>query len=78
MKLAKTLLGVLTLTSAAACTTLPAGPMRPDGPLVIQEQGSFAVGGKVLSRPGTYNNNMPTSEGQTLHGDHLYAFYQVP
>ncbi|MBR0756399.1 alpha/beta fold hydrolase [Bradyrhizobium jicamae] len=47
-------------------------------PLVIQEQGSFAVGGTILSRPGTYNNNSPTAEGQTLHGDHLYASYQVP
>ncbi|HEY9214335.1 MAG TPA: alpha/beta fold hydrolase [Ancylobacter sp.] len=50
---------------------------RPE-PLVIQEQGSFATGGTVPSRPGTYNNNAPTAEGQTLHGDHLYAFYQVP
>jgi len=78
MKLAKTLLGVLTLTSLVACTTPPAGSMLPGGPLVIQEQGSFAVGGKVLSRPGIYNNDKPTAEGQTLHGDHLYAFYQVP
>lgn len=47
-------------------------------PLTIQEQGSFAVGGTVSRTPGTYNNNAPTSEGQTLHGDHLYTFYQVP
>ncbi len=47
-------------------------------PLVIQEQGSFAVGGTVSRTPGTYNNNAPTAEGQSLHGDHLYAFYQVP
>jgi pimeloyl-ACP methyl ester carboxylesterase len=47
-------------------------------PLVIQEQGSFAVGGTVLRTPGTYNNNAPTAEGQSLHGDHLYTFYQVP
>jgi pimeloyl-ACP methyl ester carboxylesterase len=47
-------------------------------PLVIQEQGSYAVGGTVLSHRGTYNNDAPTAEGQTLHGDHLYAFYQVP
>src|SRR4051794_20794625 len=47
-------------------------------PLVIQEQGSFAVGGTVIGTPGTYNNNAPTAEGQTFHGDHLYAFYQVP
>lgn len=47
-------------------------------PLTIQDQGSFAVGGTVLNTPGTYNNNVPTAEGQTFHGDHLYAFYQVP
>lgn len=47
-------------------------------PLVIQDQGSFAVGGAVVNTPGTYNNNKPTSEGQSFHGDHLYAFYQVP
>ena len=46
--------------------------------LSIQEQGSFAVGGTVRSTPGTYNNNVPTAEGQTFHGDHLYAFYQIP
>ena len=47
-------------------------------PLTIQEQGSFAVGGTVLRSPRTYNNNKPTAEGQSFHGDHLYAFYQVP
>jgi pimeloyl-ACP methyl ester carboxylesterase len=46
--------------------------------LTIQEQGSFAVGGTVLKSPGTYNNNKPTAEGQSFHGDHLYAFYQIP
>jgi pimeloyl-ACP methyl ester carboxylesterase len=69
----------LALASAAACTA--PGPERnanAASALVIQEQGSFAVGGTVLSTPGTYNNNTPTSEGQTFHGDHLYAFYQIP
>lgn len=47
-------------------------------PLVVQKQGSFAVGGTVLRNPGAYNNDKPTGEGQTFHGDHLYAFYQVP
>ncbi|RQP05382.1 MAG: alpha/beta fold hydrolase [Paracoccus sp. BP8] len=47
-------------------------------PLVISEQGSFAVGGSVATTPGTYNNNAPTAEGQSVHGDHLYAFYQIP
>ena len=47
-------------------------------PLVIREQGSFAVGGSVATTPGTYNNNAPTAEGQSIHGDHLYTFYQIP
>lgn len=47
-------------------------------PLTLQEQGSFAVGGTVLRNPGTYANNAPTAEGQSLHGDHLYTSYQVP
>jgi pimeloyl-ACP methyl ester carboxylesterase len=47
-------------------------------PLVIQEQGSFAAGGKVIKNPGTFNPKQPTPEGQTLHGDHAYVFYQIP
>lgn len=74
----KALLTIMTLSSLTACTTLPGGSSHSTGPLVIQEQGSFAVGGKVVSTPGTYNNDNPTSAGQTFHGDHLYAFYQVP
>jgi hypothetical protein len=47
-------------------------------PLVIQQQGSFAVGGTVLTNSGTFDPFKMTPEGQTLHGDHLYTFYQVP
>jgi len=53
----------------------PAGKFEP---LTIREQGSLAVGGTVVETPGTYDNNAPTSEGQSFHGDHLYAFYQIP
>ncbi|MCW0000123.1 alpha/beta fold hydrolase [Pararhizobium sp. YC-54] len=52
--------------------------MAQQVPLTIQEQGSFAVGGTVAKASGTYNNNTPSAEGQSFHGDHLYAFYQVP
>jgi len=58
---------------------------KPDQ-MVIQEQGSFAVGGTVISVPGTfdpikqgaYNPKGVSPEGQTLHGDHAYVFYQTP
>jgi pimeloyl-ACP methyl ester carboxylesterase len=78
MNTAKVLFLTVVLTSLAACTSLSGGSSGSTGPLIIQEQGSFAVGGKVTSTPGTYNNNNPTAQGQTYHGDHLYAFYQVP
>ena len=47
-------------------------------PLVIQEQGSFAVGGTVITNPGIFDPYKPTPEGQTFRGDHAYVFYQVP
>jgi len=54
--------------------------------IVIQEQGSFAIGGSIVTAPGTfdpiaqgaYNPAGPDSRGQTLHGDHAYVFYQRP
>jgi hypothetical protein len=48
-------------------------------PLVIQEQGSFAVGGTVVAAPGTFDPRKPLEPaGQTYHGDHVFAFYQIP
>jgi hypothetical protein len=47
-------------------------------PLIIQEQGSFAAGGNMISNPGTFNPYKPSPDGQTLRGDHAYVFYQVP
>ncbi len=48
-------------------------------PLVIQNQGSFAVGGSLTTAPGTFDPLKPLQPaGQTFRGDHLYAFYQVP
>jgi pimeloyl-ACP methyl ester carboxylesterase len=47
-------------------------------PLMIQEQGSFAAGGTVITKPGTFDPKKPTPAGQTFHGDHAYVFYQIP
>lgn len=46
--------------------------------LVIKEQGSFAVGGTVITNPGTFDTFERTPEGQSFHGDHAYVFYQIP
>lgn len=78
MSIAKHLLTIMILVTLTACAATGDGSNRSSGPLLIQEQGSFAVGGTVMSTPGTYDNNKPTAEGQTFHGDHLYAFYQIP
>jgi len=48
------------------------------GPLLIQEQGSFAVGGTVITNPGAFDQYNQTPSGQTFHGDHAYVFYQIP
>jgi pimeloyl-ACP methyl ester carboxylesterase len=69
-----TLLTVLLIpTGAQAAENIQSAP------LMIQEQGSFAVGGAVIENPGTFNPRTPADPaGQTFHGDHAYAFYQVP
>ena len=56
------LLGII----VSACATTSRNDMRE--PLSIQEQGSFAVGGTLIT----------DGEGRTFHGDHAYVFYQVP
>ena len=73
------LLLVLYLLTAAAVTSATAqDPNGKPGPLMIQEQGSFAIGGTVITNPGAYDAVHRSPAGQTLHGDHAYVFYQVP
>lgn len=55
-------------------------------PILIERQGSFAVGGAVIKTPGTfdpikqgaYNPAHSDPTGQTLHGDHAAVHYQIP
>jgi hypothetical protein len=72
-------IGALVLAAAAVVAPASAQNTRSKpAPLTIQEQGSFAVGGTVIANPGTYDAVKRGPEGQTLHGDHAYVFYQVP
>lgn len=59
-----------------ACTT-PKQAIS-NAPIIIQQQGSFAIGGTVITNPGVFDAGKPTAAGQTFHGDHAYAFYQIP
>ncbi len=70
------------LLITAGLLASPYATAEADGqpePLVIQEQGSFAVGGTIKTEPGTFDPLKPmVAAGQTFHGDHAYAFYQIP
>ena len=69
------LLSVSLLTSSGAAAQ-QASKLEP---LIIKEQGSFAVGGTVTTAPGTFDPRKPLEPaGQTYHGDHAYALYQIP
>ena len=65
---------IVTLTLTFVCVSLSAcaitGHSGKLQPIVIQEQGSFAAGGSVITNPGTFDPIKMTPEGQTLHGDH--------
>ncbi|MDX9907778.1 MAG: alpha/beta fold hydrolase [Bacteroidales bacterium] len=65
---------ILSFIVAPACSR----GEKKHNPIQIEEQGSFAVGGTVITSPGTFNPYSPTQEGETFHGDHAYVFYQVP
>ncbi len=72
------ILAALLFASMAASPLAMAAQADQAKPLMIQEQGSFAVGGTVIKSPGTFDTMKPSSGGQTLHGDHARVFYQVP
>lgn len=81
------LLRALTLIGATSLSVLHATAAESASePIVIQKQGSFAVGGSVVTAPGTFdpikhgafNPSAQESAGQTLRGDHAYVFYQIP
>lgn len=66
------------LSSDHVITNAMTGGHGKPAPLIIQEQGSFAVGGTVFTSPGTFDPLKMSPEGQTFHGDHAYVFYQIP
>lgn len=61
-----------------AITSLTSYAQTKEQLLIIRDQGSFAVGGTVITNPGSFNPYNQTPEGQTFHGDHAYVFYQIP
>ena len=78
MKRKPFLAGLLLAAGLFAATDAIAAEKETPPPLLIQEQGSFAAGGTVIPATKPYNPMKPKPEGQTLHGDHAYVFYQIP
>ncbi len=70
-KIIVSMMAVLSLTAGSVCAM--------SKPVTIADQGSFMVGGKVVTAAGKYDTSDPHSfAGETLHGDHAYVFYQIP
>ncbi|SCD19573.1 Helix-turn-helix domain [Proteiniphilum saccharofermentans] len=74
----KKLLFVSALYLFTIASNMGAQTIKKQKPLVIEQQGSFAVGGSVITNPGTFDPITRTPEGQTFHGDHAYITYQIP
>ncbi len=70
---------ILILVSLLVSSCAITGEGTKNAPLVIQKQGSFTAGGTVITSEGVFDpKNLSATGGQTLHGDHLYTFYQIP
>jgi hypothetical protein len=80
LRILKRLCAIAAAAAALECSTAAlADDTAKPAPLLIQEQGSFAAGGKVATAPGKFDSRKPMEPaGQTYHGDHAYVFYQIP
>ena len=78
-KLSRTLLLFPAGALVALAAPASAGGKHKSEPIVLEDQGSFTVGGSVITAPGTHDPYNPTPpDGQTFHGDHTYVQYQIP
>jgi pimeloyl-ACP methyl ester carboxylesterase len=79
MRRKRLLLSVLALLVLITSTGANAADQDRPEPIVIQEQGSFFAGGKVVTKEGAYDpKNFRNPDGQSAYGDHAYVFYQIP
>nr|WP_236590086.1 hypothetical protein [Sphingobacterium multivorum] len=69
----------ITASAALFILSMTVHAQKKQKPLLIDEQGSFAVGGTIKTEAGHFNvNDALNPQGQTFHGDHAYVFYQKP
>ncbi|MEY4761228.1 MAG: hypothetical protein RLZZ200_1084 [Pseudomonadota bacterium] len=72
--------GAAAIAALHSSASLAAGAQASSrrAPLMIEDQGSFAVGGSVIRSEGQVDTYAQGPTGQTLHGDHAYVSYQKP
>ena len=64
---------------AAKTAGAVAADTTAEAPLIIAEQGSFAVGGAQKKHEGQFSlEHFLEPTGQTAYGDHAYVYYQKP
>lgn len=79
--MAAAVLAASILTGAAWAADTAAVPARTvaQKPIVLETQGSFAIGGTAVKHDGTYSDqHFLEPQGQKAYGDHAYVFYQIP
>lgn len=70
---------ILTGTAWAADTASVPARTAAQKPIVLETQGSFAIGGTAVKHDGTYSDqHFLEPQGQKAYGDHAYIFYQIP
>lgn len=70
---------ILTGTAWAADTAAVPAQTAAQKPIVLETQGSFAIGGTAVKHDGTYSDqHFLEPQGQKAYGDHAYVFYQIP
>lgn len=80
-KMAAAVLAASILTGAAWAADTAAVPVRTAAqkPIVLETQGSFAIGGTAVKHDSTYSDqHFLDPQGQKAYGDHAYVFYQIP
>lgn len=79
--MAAAVLAASILTGAAWAADTASVPARTAAqkPIVLETQGSFAIGGTAVKHDGTYSDqHFLEPQGQKAYGDHAYVFYQIP
>lgn len=73
------MMGKKALLTAVALTLMSGSVFAMDKPVTLEDQGSFMAGGTTVTSPGVYKDDEPTNfDGETLHGDAAYVFWQKP